>query len=173
MPRCDDTRDLLAASLPALCAAQAADGLSRCSRLEDDTERLACYDALSGRDTPTATTPETAPPAAPAQAKSAEPAPGAGEYGALTDEVGAEALPRKEGSAPDFRPVRARVTDCRKDVSGKYFFVFENGQVWKQRDSSRLHFRDCAFEVTISKDFFGYKMQIEGDDRETRIGRVR
>ena len=87
--------------------------------------------------------------------------------------MGAEALPRKEGSAPDFRPVRARVTDCRKDVSGKYFFVFENGQVWKQRDSSRLHFRDCAFEVTISKDFFGYKMQIEGDDRETRIGRVR
>lgn len=198
---------LLAACLPALCDAQAADGLSRCSRLEDDAERLACYDSLSRKGAPPAATSETAPtvpppetaPSAPADAKPAEtpavatlpdeapaagevpsaeavpaePATGDGEFGSLTDEVGAEALPRKEGGAPDFRPVRARVADCRKDHSGKYYFVFENGQVWKQRDSSRLYFRDCDFEVTISKDFFGYKMQVEGDDRETRIGRVR
>ena len=184
---------LLAVGMPALCAAQAADELSQCSRLEDDTERLACYDVLSGKDVPTAGAPESQAPApaetnpAPAareeatsvEAPAATPAAGvaaagaaasdaeadAGDYAPLTDDVGAE--------APEFRPVRTRVTDCRKDHSGKYYFFFENGQVWKQRDSSRLYFRDCDFEVTITKDFFGYKMQVAGEDGETRIGRIK
>lgn len=71
---------LLAVGMPALCAAQSADELSRCSRLEDDAERLACYDVLSGKDVPTAGAPESQ---APATAET-NPAPAAREEAALS-----------------------------------------------------------------------------------------
>ena len=50
---------------------------------------------------------------------------------------------------------------------------FSNGQVWKQSKNDRVHFRDCNFDVTITKDFFGYKMQQEGENRRIRIKRLK
>jgi len=69
--------------------------------------------------------------------------------------------------------VRARVTRCEKDARKKYYFVFENGQVWKQVSDKRLSYKQCDFEVTITKDFFGYKMQPDGEDRRVSIARVK
>ena len=69
--------------------------------------------------------------------------------------------------------VRGKVTKCQQDVNDKWYFYFDNGQVWKQRSNSRLRFPDCDFWVTITEDTFGYKMTIEGEDKQIRIGRIR
>ena len=45
--------------------------------------------------------------------------------------------------------------------------------MWKQANDKRLYFRDCQFDVTITKDFFGYKMQQVGEKKRVRIKRMR
>jgi hypothetical protein len=65
------------------------------------------------------------------------------------------------------------VTSCKKSFDRKWFFSFENGQVWKQvnADNRRYNYKGCNFPVTVRKDGFGYVMQIEGQGREIRIKR--
>jgi hypothetical protein len=145
-------------------SAQEAAEFERCAKLEEPQARLECYDAASQRQRatppadPAAATPVPADPGAPAQA-----AP-------LSDAVGEEQLQPKEAVEG---PVRGRLTDCREGPTGKWYFYFDNGQVWEQRDSDRLRFRECDFEVTIRKDFFGYKMELPDSDNKIRIARVK
>ena len=130
--------------------AQDTDELARCSAIEDAGERLACYDAAARPDEP-------------AQE----------EIAVLTDEVGEEQLDRKQAEEDDRVMVRGKVTNCQRDASGRYYFYFDNGQVWKQKDSDRLPFRICNFEVRIERDFFGYKMRVDGKKQDIRISRVK
>lgn len=70
--------------------------------------------------------------------------------------------------------LQARVVRCTKDSRGRYyFFHFENGQVWKQKSDRRLRYKECDFNVTITKDFFGYRMVPEGETGKIRIARVK
>jgi hypothetical protein len=144
--------------------AQEAGDLQRCAQLEDAQARLDCYDAVSQRQQasePTAPAAETPEPG-----DSPEPAPPA----PLSDKVGEEQL---ESEDVEEGPVRGTLTDCRKGPTGKWYFYFDNGQVWEQRDSDRVHPRDCNFAVTISKDFFGYKMEMPDSDNKIRVARVK
>lgn len=176
-------------------------GIQRCAAIAAPMDRLACFDALadvsesargvvpakseSARDT--AADPAPAPVAVPAMAESPsditpEPAPdtvaaSAPEAAAPTaktlDELDAETSPRESRSKDEKLLVRARVTRCEKDARKKYYFVFENGQVWKQVSERRLRYKKCEFDVTITKDFFGYKMQPDGESRRVSIARVK
>ncbi len=182
----------------AQAGAQDAAELARCSAIEDAGERLACYDAASGKQEPvSAPAPEPAPepPPAPAPEPAPEPAPGPTpgpapepqppaaapveaaapqeEVPVLTDEVGEEQLARKEPREEERTPVRGTVTNCKRDASGRYLFYFDNGHVWKQKEANRLPFRNCSFDVRIERDFFGYKMRVDGQDDDIRISRVR
>ena len=134
---------------------QEADDLARCNSIDDAGERLACYDAASGRNA------EERPVAA-------EP-----EVSALSDDIGQEQI--TQGDRPDDEStlVRGTVTNCQRDASGRYYFYFENGQVWKQKDERKLRHRSCSFDVLITRDFFGYRMQVVGEENEIRISRVR
>ena len=67
--------------------------------------------------------------------------------------------------------ITGTVIGCRTDARGDTYFEFDNGQVWKEKTDSRVGFEDCNFDVTITKDFFGYKMQIVGEKRRIRISR--
>ena len=170
------TRKLLIAgvfvlSTPVLVCAQTADELSRCNSIDDGAARLACYDESSGRQAPPRAEPESSPE--PPAERPIAAVPAEEEPSPLTDEIGAERLGKESGGAEDDVRVRATVTACRKDSLGKYFFYFENGQVWKQKDDARLRYKECNFSVMISKDFFGYKMQVDGEKRRIRIGRVK
>jgi len=69
--------------------------------------------------------------------------------------------------------LQARVVRCQKDGFRRYFFYFENGQVWKQKSDRRLSYKECDFNITITKDVFGYKMLPEGETRRIRISRVK
>jgi hypothetical protein len=144
--------------------AQEAGDLQKCAELEDAQARLGCYDAVSQRQraaeppAPAAATPDPGDAPEPAQ-----PAP-------LSDAVGEEQLDTREAKEG---PVRGTLSDCRKGPTGKWYFYFDNGQVWEQRDNDRVHFSECNSEVTISKDFFGYKLEMPDSDNKIRIARVK
>lgn len=141
-----------------------ADGVSQqalqaCSAIDDASARLACYDEAVGRPAPAANTKAT-----PAQEIVAE---------KTLDDLGAETLPGASRAEDEELAVRARVTGCKKDARNKYMFFFENGQVWRQSSDKRVYIKDCNFEVTISRDFFGYRMLRDGDKGRIRIARVK
>ena len=135
------------------------DSLHACSAIDDASVRLACYDEAVGRPAPAVNTTATPPPETLAEK--------------TLDDIGAETLPDTSRSEDEELAVRARVTGCKKDERKKYMFFFENGQVWRQSSDKRVYFKDCNFEVTISKDFFGYKMLRDGDKGRIRISRVK
>ncbi len=134
------------------------DELRRCSLIDDASARVACYDKFSGRQAPAEISPGT----------SFEPSPQSS-----LDDLGSEALHRDGDDKNEKLAVRATVTRCSKGVHDRYFFYLDNGQVWKQSKNSHLYFKDCEFTVTITKDFFGYKMQQDGEKRRIRILRIK
>ena len=142
-----------------------------CRAIDNDAERLACYDALASTPEPKEPPPAPAPPApetkeAPAPAPAAAPPP-------APEDLGAEALPDQAREEKTPETFSATVTSCGESVDGRYLFYFDNGQIWKQANDKRLYFRDCKFDVTITKDFFGYKMQQVGEKKRIRIKRMR
>jgi len=161
------TASLLVVWAPVLVLAQSSDDLSRCGSIDDDAKRVACYDEIAGRQS---TVQDVATEAAPAS--SAPVAAESEEYAPLTADVGAERLDKKDRVDKD-KPVRGHITSCRRGNFDDYFFYFDNGQVWKQKSDGRLYYEVCDFSVTISRDFFGYKMQIDGEKGRVRITRVR
>jgi hypothetical protein len=91
----------------------------------------------------------------------------------LTDDVAKENL-RGETTSIDRPEYYSIVTRCEESSqSERLFFFMENGQVWKQSNSARVSFDVCQFEVTLKKDFFGYKMTIPSKGRTLRVSRVR
>lgn len=144
-----------------------ADGLGdrvrECSAIENDTARLACFDGLDLTEAP----PKPAAPVAPVAEVAAVPA--------ATESLGAETLRHKDRATGEEEDtgVSATVTRCTERSDGRYVFYFGNGQVWRQSKDDRVHFRDCNFDVTITKDFFGYKMQQDGEKRRIRIKRLK
>jgi len=144
--------------------AQDSSDMARCAELENADARLACYDEAIGRSSSSPPYPKAAEKEPTGTAQRSEPVP-------LTQDVGEEQLDGRPESEPTI--IQGRVTECQKDANNKWYFVFDNGQVWKQRADARLSFGECDFSVTITKDVFGYKMQIEGEGKKIRIGRIR
>lgn len=128
--------------------------LQRCASIGDASERLDCYDGLSGRKHPVLPV-VVAPVEAPAEIS-------------ITEKLSGETKPKVAVAA-----VATKVTRCTKGSRGKYLFYLEGGEVWKQISDKRLWFKSCDFGATVSKDLFGYKMQIDGEKSSVRVSRVR
>lgn len=189
------TFGLAIAGSPAVVDAAGAEALETCQSMEDNAARLACYDAaLSPKPAPAAE-PESPEPAAPqesepkaappvveetkaaAEPPAAAPAPtpepaarAAAQPDTLNDEIGREAI---DNTDRDSLAVRGRLARCDRARSGKFVFYFDNGQIWRQKSSVRVSWKECDFDVTISKDVFGYAMVRDGETRKVRIERVR
>lgn len=147
---------LLTLAVPCLSLAddRVHDELQSCAALEDASQRLVCYDKLSGRQA--LLPPESQLPAMP-----------------VPGTLGAESLSRSDDDEDEAPAVVARVLMCKKNLRKKYVFHLEGGQIWKQISDRRLYWKECDFNVTISKDFFGYKMQLEGEKTKFRVSRIR
>lgn len=161
-------------------AAQGNDEMQRCASIEETAARLACFDEIAGTKGPTQQPMDTSPEPQSAEEERAtsepppvEQPPDAGVIEPITDDYGTEGLSKKDQPDEEEQAVRAVVTKCSKSSSDRYYFYFENGQVWKQKDDDRLYFKDCTYGVTITKDFFGYKMQIDGEKSKIRVSRVK
>jgi len=142
--------------------------ITSCSSITEDDARLTCFDALAammGEEVPVAAV-ETAPTAAAAAVVVAATA------APLTDDIGKERVDPKD---PEEQPRYAsHVTACKESIqSGQYYFTLDNGQVWKQSNYRRLGFKNCDFDIEISKGTFGYQMYIPSKDRSVRVARVK
>ncbi len=135
------------------------DELKACARTEDKGIRTACYEALGQRvlaaedDNTDSTATETVTDAK------------------LPDALGGDSFAEKAGEAA--ASDRGRVVSCKKASDEKWFYYFDNGQVWKQVDGRRRRHKACDFYVTISRDGFGYKMRIDGSNVKIRVNRRR
>ena len=146
--------------------AQDSNAMARCAEVDDADARLACYDKAARRSAPPQAASETAATASIEPPPPKEPQP-------LTEEVGEEQLDGRSRPEREPESFRGKVIDCKQDASKKWYFYFDNGQVWKQRANARMTRRDCDFDVTITKDSFGYRMQIVGESKKIRVGRIR
>ena len=148
----------------ASASAQEAGDLEACAQLQDPQARLSCYDEVSQRAAKTAEPGGEATPARESPGSSA-PEQSAPPSDAVSDE-------QPSSSDPAEGTVRATLTDCRKGPTGKWHFFLDNGQVWEQRDNDRFSTRDCRGEVTITKDFFGYKIKFSHTENKIRAARA-
>lgn len=160
--------------------------LKGCARIVASDTRAACYEALGKRVVQGETTTQATPkPVAKASTASTETV-GAGtataakgaatatvapsEKPSMTDNMGGYKFEEKPSDHPD-NDIHTRVIQCQQNIDKEWYFKFENGQIWKQVDTSRRHFKSCDFPVVVSEDGFGYKMKIEGKDWRIRISR--
>ncbi|MFT4630281.1 MAG: hypothetical protein ACI9WC_001846 [Arenicella sp.] len=143
--------------------------LKSCAQIQQDADRVACYEQLGksvlsvGVQAPieTATTPPQVKEI-PTQVAT---------QGVLPDSLGGGDFSDRAGVKIETN--RGRVSSCKKASDRKWFYIFDNGQVWKQVDSRKRHYKSCDFFVTVSKDSFGYTMVIDGQDGKVRIDRRR
>jgi hypothetical protein len=110
-----------------------------CTRVDDSTARLACYDRAAGRPSMT-----TAPPAATAgpvrTAPVAPPAPAAppaavdpvAKFGAADTVV---AKRQASVEKDEVKQVEAKVAAVRKRATGQHILTLDNGQVWEQTET--------------------------------------
>ena len=177
----------LALSAPFVSNADEAtnDGLNRCRLINEGAARLICYDQLGKQEKPVAHNKKVEHEKLVLREKldkreklSKEEkrlAPKVKESPALPpDDLGAESLRGRKHKKKEEIAVIAKVTECSKSgPNNKFIFYLEGGQVWKQISDKRFYFKDCDFEVTIQKDFFGYKMELLDSNKTLRVKRIR
>jgi hypothetical protein len=135
--------------------------LRACVKMTDEDARLACFDKVGER-------------ALLEQPAGNEPT----QKEVDKPEVVAEKRKKIEPIPDDFGSPKAvqfggLITSCQKGVYGDWYFFFENGQVWKEKDRRNLRFKECNFNATITKDLFGYTMKVDGIKGTIRVRRHR
>ncbi len=126
-------------------------GGDACVGIDDRTDRLACYDALHGRDRPTSPT----HPSDPAATTSAA------DTRAATDSAGQ----RDE--------IVGTVKAMGEEMTGRHWFRLENGQVWSQESAAHTTVK-VGDSVRISPGAFGsfHLRRSDGASRSTRVHRI-
>ena len=89
------------------------------------------------------------------------------EYAELTDDIG---LP-KTGDAN--RPILAYVARCGEANNRKFYFYFDNGQIWQYIGGRRLRYKSCDTAARLTEDGLGFMLQLDGESRRMRVQRVK
>jgi len=148
-----------------------------CARKEDSSARFSCYEKL-GEEVLKHEDSTLSSDHAQNKGEGGAPVTTAVDEGeaaqTLPDELGGQAfIPEAKKRNNKAEPSRGLVTSCKQAVDKRWFYIFENGQVWKQVDSKRRRHKQCNFYVNVVKDRFGYKMQIDKGNEYIRIKRKR
>lgn len=143
--------------------------LKDCARTQNNTQRIACYEGL-GKAVLSA---ESA--AAASETSLAAETPDAKNPSVTTedlpDSIGGGKYARDAGIPKEqFTGV---IKTCKKSVDNRWFYIFENGQIWKQVRHKTIRHKNCNSSATLTKDGFGYIMRISGEDRRVRVRRHR
>ena len=155
---------LLITVITSASMAQSADPveeLKACARMTDRETRFACFDKLGER-----VLQEELADRKPTREKVAQP------EAVTATATNVQPLPGDWGK-PGSIQYGGLITSCKKGHYGNWYFIFDNGQVWKDVNKRNLRFKECNFNATITKDAFGYKMQIDGVEKTIRVRRNR
>jgi hypothetical protein len=133
--------------------------LEVCARMTDQDARFACFDKLGER-----VLREEPADKKPTQEKMAQP------EAVTATATDVQPLPDDLGKSTDII-YSGLITSCKKGHYGDWYFFFDNGQVWKEVNKRNRRFKECNFNVTITKDGFGYKMHIHEVEKYLRVKR--
>lgn len=166
-------------------AADLAGGLSQCATLSDGGQRLACFDRLAASiaaaplaatpvapntaaQSPTAGVAAVAPePVVPAQAPAATPATQPAAAPAASERFGLEL---QQAPVEQLEQIRATVVKRKKDPYGKWVITLDNGQVWKQSESTSFSF--ASDQVTIERGLLGaFYLRADGQNKTIKVKR--
>ena len=141
--------------------------LKDCTLLADSSTRLNCFDDLTKNlfkvEVIQQSTTEVKTDSQQEQIPEAE---------SLPESLGGGEYADKAGVKPT--EYRGKVISCQKSHDRKWFYIFDNKQVWKQVDRRKLRYRyGCDFKVTIYRGSFGYIMLIDGDQGKIQVKRHR
>jgi hypothetical protein len=164
---------------------EVADELVLCMQHREDAARLACFDRLARRATaqlesgatlgaqatgPGRTVPRAGEPGAPLAPERAAPAPAA-PVNTPEAEFGLERSRTAKAGRAD--SIRSRIPGEFLGWEGDTIFELENGQVWRQTDSTRVGMRRMNPEVEISRGILGgFFLSVDGLNRRVRVERV-
>ena len=150
------------AGLPGLGLAQ------ECADIEDNAERLACYDAQSGKVSESAPERQQAPPApdeqqAPTAAVSS---------GVVVAAESTDAFGRRESVDAPKQYIEAKILEIITQGTIDYLRL-DNGQVWRETKANSLRFREGR-GVTITEGILNsYDLKMEGQKKIVKVKRVR
>ena len=159
------------------------ESLLACRKLEDDGERVRCYDAqiakLMARAAADAGAPApTAPAAAPGPAAAA-PAEAPTASASSAARFGEDTLPpaaHPKSQLEENTALLSSITALRKSASGTFAISLANGQVWRQEESSQVvQFFRVGDDVRIERAALGsYHMSTTraGSKNWVRVTRV-
>jgi hypothetical protein len=183
---------LLAATGAAPAAAQTAADLMTCITIARDADRLACYDAAVAQVSPQAKAlseqraKETAriaaeeAAAAEAAAKAKAEADAAARAAQAKADFGSEGVASKkvsERSKPDpdeITKLDATLTEILTNREGKYVFLLDNGQLWKQVSTEAgLNIRAGDAVVLEKSTMGGYRLNFTRLKRWILVKRLR
>ena len=171
------------AACASVAAAQAPSDVARCTAIDSNTERLACYDKLFPR--PEKKSPEGQPgasrssatPDAPAAAATATAESAAAQSQAGIDDFGLDG--RRPGEQHPAEPkgpdqIEARVTQVTAQPRGEAVLTLDNGQVWQQQEYDWHLAFEPGDEVIIRRGILkSYRLQQKGNNRSTPVTRIR
>jgi len=161
--------------------------LLACSKLQDESARVRCYDqqiaamnaaaakaatpapaaatasatAPAGASTPAPSAGTTAPARTAPAAAAASSGPSGPQAGSAEQEFGKESLPRTaREKRPESEPTLvSTITDIHSPGLSIYLITLANGQVWRQEGSTLTSFFRTGYDVKIEKAMLGsYQM---------------
>jgi hypothetical protein len=152
---------LLLVGSASLAQATLAPEFVTCSRIQKNSERLACYDRTVSYLSQPAEQQTLAPSAEASfglQASVPQPAAAAAIEESKTEEVAS---------------LTARVTAVTSDREGKKVMTLDNGQTWREVNKSGFVALEAGDEVTISRAALGSFMMSVPNGRPLRVRRVK
>jgi hypothetical protein len=155
--------------------------LEACTKLSEDSARLACFDrevaALMAREHARAPAAAAAPAAvAPAPAAVA-PAPAPAKQLTEEEKMGLtpgriQQLERPPSAPPPPETMTVDIQSIAVDANGYQVFTLVNGQIWRQVERDTTFRVKAGYSIVISRGVMGSYFLSYGKHRNTRVSRV-
>ena len=139
------------------------DALSACRKVEAIEDRVACYDAIV--DARQAALQQPTTPQDSAGTPSAQ-----SLFG--TSDAEAKRIVQEQLAIEQLEHIESTVADIRQSAGRKLTVVLENGQIWRQLDSSRLLLKQGEAVVIRKASLSSYLLEKQSGSRTIRVKRI-
>lgn len=136
-----------------------------CLNIENNQERLKCFDQAAKKTNPTI--PDVNIERSAPRATTNNP------VRTTRDDFGRSSM--KENNRPkEAEKLKVTITSWKKNIYGSLIFTTADGQVWRQTDTARLIMRGDNLAATIHRTVTGgYRLSIDGIKRGAQVKRIK